>query len=46
MEGVSVVVEEGVKEGLMGEVSVLSTADMTMGWRRVGDGLLYFCTSV
>ena len=27
------VVEEGVKEGRMGEVSVLSTVDMMLGWR-------------
>lgn len=33
-EGVSVVVDEGVKEGRMGEVSVVSTVDMAMEWRR------------
>ncbi len=41
VEGVSVVVKEGVKEGCMGEVSVLSTVDMMTVWRGVGDGLLY-----
>ncbi len=34
------VVEEGTKEGRVGEVSVLSTVDMMLEWRGVGDGLL------
>lgn len=35
------VVENGVNEGRMGEVSVVSTVDMATDWRKDGEGVLY-----
>ena len=35
VEGVSAVIDAGVKKGCMGAVSVVSTVDMVLKWRRL-----------